>query len=68
MIPYLKGLLYDPASFANFVRAAVFALGELPNVVSFGSAGSEAYWIGKVLQVLALAIRHGDTTPAPSGT
>jgi hypothetical protein len=66
MIPWIKGLLYDPQSFANFVRAGIFALGELPQVMDFGAFGADAYWIGKALQILALAIRHGDQTPVPS--
>lgn len=65
MIPWLKSLLYDPQSFANLFRALVFAAGELPQVVDFGEAGTEAYWIGKALQILALAVKAGDKNPAP---
>lgn len=65
MIPWLKSLLYDPQSFTNFVRAGVFALGEVPNLVDLGEAGKPAYWVGKMLQVFALAIKHGDAKPQP---
>lgn len=59
MIVWLKNLLYDPNSFSNFVRALAFAVGELPQVMNFGAAGTPAYWIGKAVQIGALAIRGG---------
>jgi hypothetical protein len=65
MIPWLKSLLYDPNSFANFVRAGMFALGELPSVVHFGEAGAPAYWVGKLLQIGALMVRAGDAKEKP---
>lgn len=63
MIPWLKSLLYDPASFNNFVRALLFGLGELPTVVNFGDVGAPAYWVGKLLQVFALMVKAGDANP-----
>jgi hypothetical protein len=60
MIPWLKSLLYDPNSFANFVRAGMFALGELPSLVDLGAAGGKAYYVGKALQALALLVKAGD--------
>jgi hypothetical protein len=63
MIPWIKKLLYDPESFSNFVRAGLYALGELPTVINFGEAGAPLYWVGKLLQILALTVRHGSAAP-----
>ena len=60
MLPYLKSLVYDPASFANFIRAGVFLLGELLGDVVPGSRG---YLLGKFCQAGALLIRAGDKQP-----
>lgn len=65
MWTYLKDLWYNPESFSNLVRALMFAAGELPQVVDFGSSGSNLYWVGKALQVAALAVRSGSGASAP---
>lgn len=66
MWTYLKDLWYNPDSFANLVRALMFAAGELPSVVDFGPAGSDLYWVGKVLQIASLAVRSGGPVSAPA--
>jgi hypothetical protein len=60
MKQWLSDLWNDPAKFTAFARACVFAVGSLPEVVSFGDAGTPAYWVGKALQVVALGMRAGD--------
>ena len=42
MLPWLESLLYDPKSFANFIRAGVFLLGELSK--SLGPT-AQFYWL-----------------------
>lgn len=66
MLVYLKNLLYDPNSFANFVRAILFAVGSLPEVVDFGDASEPLYWIGKLLTIAAFAVRAPGLTPPAS--
>ena len=63
MIPWLKGLLYDPNSFANFVRVGVFILGE---VLTEAVPASSAWWLGRVIQASALAIKAGDKNVPPT--
>jgi len=63
MIPWIKGLLYDPASFANFIRAGIFIAGEA--LATLGTT-SKAYWAAKAVQGLALVIRAGDRNPPSS--
>ena len=63
MIPFLKGLLYDPQSFANFIRGGLFVAGELmaglvPN--------TKAWYAGKAVQAMALVIKAGDKNLPPS--
>jgi len=65
MLVWLKDLLYDPNSAANFLRAFIAAVGIFgPDLVNLGAPG---YWIGKVLAVVALLIKAGDKNP-PSPT
>lgn len=63
MLTWLKRLLYDEQSFANFIRAGLFVAGELPSVIDFGSFGGDAYWVGKALQAVALLVKAGDRNP-----
>lgn len=65
MLPWLRDLIYDRQSFANFIRAALFLAGELPTVVNFGELGPTAYWVGKALQASALLVRAGDRNAPP---
>ena len=61
MIPWLKSLLYDPQSAANFLRTLIAAVGLIgPDLVNLGAAG---WWIGKVLVVLAFLVKAGDKNP-----
>lgn len=62
MLVYLKNLLYDPNSFANFVRLGVFVAGE---ALSTLGPTSEFYWAGLVVKALALAVKAGDKNPTP---
>lgn len=58
MIPWLKDILYDPNSFANFVRAGVYLAAEiLPKVVDVGATG---WWVAEVVKGLAFIMRAGD--------
>ena len=63
MIVWLRDLLYDPKSFANFIRATIFLLGE-----AMGSLGPTAkyYWLAKLVQAGALMIKAGDRNPTPT--
>jgi hypothetical protein len=61
LIPWLKGLLYDPRSFANFVRFGVFVGGEL---LSGLVPNTPAWYVGKALSSVALLIKAGDKNPA----
>lgn len=64
MIPFLKDLLYDPKSFANFYRTGIFLLAELvPQVADVGTKG---WWALKVVQGLSLAVKAGDKNTAPA--
>jgi len=64
VIPYVKGLLYDPASFANFIRAGVFLAGEAATALG---PTAKFYWLGRLVQGLALIIRAGDKNVIPDG-
>lgn len=57
MIPWLKALFYDENSFNNFVRVALFVGGE---VLSGVVPNTEAWYAGKVISALSLAIKAGD--------
>lgn len=57
MLEYLKDFLYDKTTFAGVVRSSLFALGTLPEVIDFGAAGTEAWYVGKALQALSLLVR-----------
>lgn len=60
MIPFLKGLIYDPNSFANFIRVGVFVAGEV--LAGLGPT-SQFWWAGQVVKALALVIKAGDKNP-----
>lgn len=64
MITTIKNLLYDPNSFANFLRAGIFVAGE---VLSGVDPTSRFFWAGKTVQALALIIRAGDKN-LPTGS
>lgn len=66
MWTYLKDLWYNPQSFANLIRGLLFAAGELPQVVDFGPAGSNLYWVGKVMQIMAVTVRSSGGMPIPA--
>ena len=64
MIPWIKSLLYDPQSAANFVRTTVAAVGLIgPDLVDLGRPG---WWAGKVLVVLAFLVKAGDKNLPPT--
>ena len=64
LIPWLTGLLYDPRSFANFLRAGVFLIGELTSDLG---PTAKYYWLGAAVRAGALVIKAGDRNPAPKG-
>ena len=57
MLPWLKNLLYDQATFTQYARVAVFLVGEA--LVAFGPT-APYYWVGKIVQGLALILRSGE--------
>ena len=63
MLPWLKNLVYDQRSAANFVRSAVAAVGLIgPDIVNLGRVG---WWVGRALVVLAFLVKAGDSNPTP---
>ena len=60
MIVWIKDLLYDPKSFANFIRAIIFLGGEA--MASLGPT-AKYYWLAKLVQAGALLIKAGDKNP-----
>jgi hypothetical protein len=64
MKQWLSDLWYDPAKFTACARSLLFALGTVPEIANLGSVGGKAWYIGKALQIGALAMRAGDRNQA----
>ncbi len=60
MKQWLIELWTDPAKFTAAARATIFAIGTVPEIANLGSVGGKAWYIGKALQIAALAMRAGD--------
>jgi hypothetical protein len=57
MITWLKDLLYDPRSFANFIRGGAFLGAELLKIYS---PSAKFWWAGVVMQALTLMVKAGE--------
>lgn len=57
MLTWLKDLLYDKNSFANFIRGGAFLVAEM---VKIHAPSPEWWWIGVVAQAASLVVKAGD--------
>lgn len=59
MITYLKKLLWDETAFERFGRAIVFGIGQAMQQ-GLLPTGDKGWYVGIVMQALALAVGAGD--------
>ncbi len=61
MIPWLKALLYDQATFTQYARFVLFAGGE---VLTYMPLGQDGWIAGKALQAIALLLTSSFKPPS----
>lgn len=67
MVEYLKDFWYTKAGFERVMRFTIFGVGELfaSGIIPTGNSGA-GYYIGRVIQSMALLVKAGDKN-VPTG-